>query len=59
MFYTAKEASVFNLIMTWSFGRAFFSIRIVEWRALQEKDTIAPRRQRFSRFSIALFSGEE
>ncbi|KAL0391404.1 UNVERIFIED_CONTAM: Cytochrome c oxidase subunit [Sesamum latifolium] len=44
--------------MTWSFGRAFFSIRIVEWRALQEKDTIAPRRQRFSRFSIALFSGE-
>src|ERR1051325_3186305 len=30
MFYTAKEASFFNLIMTWSCGRDSFSIRIVE-----------------------------
>lgn len=36
MFYTAKEASVFNLIMTWSFGRAINSIRIVEWKAVKE-----------------------
>ena len=33
MFHTAKEASFFNLIMT---GRDSFSIRIVEWKALQE-----------------------
>ena len=57
MFYTAKEASVFNLIMTWSFGRAFFSIRIVEWRALQEKKKKiqSPREDRGSRDSQSLF----
>ncbi|GJZ16784.1 hypothetical protein Tco_0552907 [Tanacetum coccineum] len=36
--------------MTWSFRRDSFSIRIVEWRALQERYTpfqIAPRRQTF------------
>lgn len=50
MFHTAKEASFFNLIMTWSFGRDSFSIRIVEWKALLERYTlfkIAPRRRTF------------
>lgn len=50
MFYTAKEASFFNLMLTWSFGRESFSIRIVEWKALQGVQIhfqIAPRRRTF------------
>ncbi|GKE80393.1 hypothetical protein Tco_1550393, partial [Tanacetum coccineum] len=60
------KASVFNLIMTWSFRRDSFSIRIVEWRALQERYTpfqIAPRRQTFRKvleiLNRSFFSGEE
>jgi hypothetical protein len=33
----AKEASFFNLIMTWSFGRYSFSTRIVEAFSLKEE----------------------
>jgi hypothetical protein len=51
MFYTSKEASFFKIIMTWLFGRESFSIRIVEWKALQGEGytpfQIAPRRRTF------------
>ncbi|KAG5615317.1 hypothetical protein H5410_015141 [Solanum commersonii] len=31
-----QESVGFNLIMTWSFGRAINLIRIVEWKAVKE-----------------------
>ena len=53
MFHTAKEASVLNKIMTWSFGRDSFLIRIVEWKALQERYTPFPISQAMPKDSHA------
>lgn len=51
MFYTAKEASGFNLIMPWSFGRALDQNSGMEGTTRKKP----PREDRGSRDSQSLF----